>query len=240
MSREQTMGVGVQATGLRRTYRMAHGTIEVLCGADLRVEAGETVAILGASGSGKTTLLHILGALDRPEGGNVTIGTDDVYALRESERARLRATRIGFVFQAYHLLPEMTIVENVMLPALAVSAFGMPSPAARRRAAELLETVGLGGRLEHRPLELSGGEQQRTALARALMNRPSLILADEPTGNLDDATGRRVLDSLFALVEKENVTLVVVTHSRAVASRCVRRMRLSDGRLVSAEEEAPA
>jgi predicted ABC-type transport system involved in lysophospholipase L1 biosynthesis ATPase subunit len=210
---------------------MAHGRVEVLRDAELNIAAGETAAIVGASGSGKSTLLHILGALDRPEAGQVFIGDEDVYAMDEKSRARLRATRVGFVFQAYHLLPEMTIVENVMLPALAVSPFGMPSAAMRRRACELLEAVGLGHRLEHRPLELSGGEQQRTALARALMNGPSLILADEPTGNLDDATGRRVLDSLFAMAETGRVTLLVVTHSHAVAERCERRLRLEGGKL---------
>jgi predicted ABC-type transport system involved in lysophospholipase L1 biosynthesis ATPase subunit len=225
------MGATVQARGIHRNYKMAHGMVEVLRDASLDVSAGETVAIVGASGSGKSTLLHILGALDRPEAGRVIVGNEDVYAMEEDVRARLRASRIGFVFQAYHLLPEMTIVENVMLPALAVSPLGMPSAAMRRRACELLDTVGLGHRLEHRPMELSGGEQQRTALARALMNSPALILADEPTGNLDDATGRRVLDSLFAMAETEGVTLVVVTHSNAVAARCQRQLRLAGGGL---------
>ena len=225
------MGSPVQAKGISRAYTMAHGRVEVLRDADLDIGAGETAAIVGASGSGKSTLLHILGALDRPEAGHVLIGNEDVYAMHERDRARLRAVRIGFVFQAYHLLPEMTIVENVMLPALAVSPLGMPSAAMRRRACELLETVGLGHRLEHRPLELSGGEQQRTALARALMNGPSLILADEPTGNLDEATGRRVLDSLFGMVDAGKVTLVVVTHSHAVAARCTRQLRLEGGKL---------
>lgn len=225
------MGDTVQAKGICRTYTMAHGRVEVLRDAGLDIGAGETAAIVGASGSGKSTLLHILGALDRPEAGRVQIGGDDVYAMDERSRARLRATRIGFVFQGYHLLPEMTIVENVMLPALAVSPLGMPSAAMRGRARELLETVGLGHRLEHRPLELSGGEQQRTALARALMNKPALILADEPTGNLDEATGRRVLDSLFAMADDDGVTLVVVTHSGAVAARCSRQLRLEGGML---------
>lgn len=225
------MGADIEARGIQRTYSMSHGRVEVLRDAGLAVGAGQTVAIVGASGSGKSTLLHILGALDRPEAGQVLIGGEDVYAMDEKSRARLRATRIGFVFQAYHLLPEMTIVENVMLPALAVSPLGMPSAAMRQRACRLLETVGLGHRLEHRPLELSGGEQQRTALARALMNSPSLILADEPTGNLDDATGQRVLDSLFSMADDEGVTLVVVTHSRAVAARCGIQLHLDGGKL---------
>jgi predicted ABC-type transport system involved in lysophospholipase L1 biosynthesis ATPase subunit len=226
------MGISVHAEGLRRTYAMAHGKVEVLRGADLRIDPGETVAIVGASGSGKSTLLHILGALDRPEAGRVVVGNEDVYAMDEGRRGRLRAATIGFVFQSYHLLSEMTVVENVMLPALAVSPLGLPSAAARRRACELLESVGLGHRLEHRPQELSGGEQQRTALARSMMNTPSLILADEPTGNLDDETGRHVLDALFGMAERDGVTLVIVTHSGAVAARCRRQLRLASGVLV--------
>jgi predicted ABC-type transport system involved in lysophospholipase L1 biosynthesis ATPase subunit len=212
---------------------MAHGKVEVLRGADLRMEPGESVAIVGASGSGKSTLLHILGALDRPESGRVLVGNEDVYAMDESRRGRLRAETIGFVFQSYHLLGEMSVVENVMLPALAVRPLGMPSSAVRRRACDLLESVGLGHRLEHRPQELSGGEQQRTALARSMMNRPSLILADEPTGNLDDETGRHVLDTLFGMAGRDGVTLAIVTHSAAVAARCGRQLRLSSGVLTT-------
>lgn len=231
------MGVTVQADGLRRTYSMAHGAVEVLRGASLRIESGESAAVVGASGSGKSTLLHILGALDRPEEGRVLIGGEDVYGMDETTRARLRANRIGFVFQSYHLLGEMTIVENVMLPALGVSPLGLPSASIRRRACELLDAVGLGHRLEHRPQELSGGEQQRTALARSLMNKPDLILADEPTGNLDDTTGKRVLDLLFGMADMDGVTLVIVTHGSAVAGRCRRQFRL-DGGLVAMESDA--
>jgi lipoprotein-releasing system ATP-binding protein len=211
---------------------MAHARIAVLRGADLTAEPGECVAVVGASGSGKSTLLHILGALDRPDSGRVVVAGRDVYALAEKERARVRAGRIGFVFQTYHLLHEMSVVENVMLPALAVSPLGMPSPAIRSRACELLASVGLDHRLDHRPMELSGGEQQRVAVARALMNDPEVILADEPTGNLDEKTGERVLDCLFSLAKRPGRTMVIVTHSRQVAERCHRVLRIEEGRLV--------
>lgn len=226
------MAALLKAENVHRTYAMAHARIDVLRGVNLAAEPGECVAVVGASGSGKSTLLHILGALDRPDSGRVVVADRDVYALPERERARVRAGRMGFVFQTYHLMHEMSVVENVMLPALAVSPLGMPSSAIRARARELLASVGLEHRLDHRPMELSGGEQQRAAVARALMNDPEVILADEPTGNLDEKTGERVLDSLFSLVKRPGRAMVIVTHSRQVAERCHRVLRIEDGRLV--------
>jgi len=199
----------------------------VLKGAQFSVGAGEKVAIVGKSGSGKSTLLHLLGGLDRPDEGRVLHGGVDLYAMSSSRNAAYRAAHIGFVFQSYHLLPEMDIVENVMLPTLALRR---DAGVARERALALLEAVGLADRLTHTPMELSGGEQQRVALARALINEPSLLLADEPTGNLDAATGGQVLDLLFGMVKGQS--LVMVTHSMAIAERCDRILTLSEGKLV--------
>jgi lipoprotein-releasing system ATP-binding protein len=203
----------------------------VLLGAHLDVAPGERVAIIGRSGAGKSTLLHVLGGLDHPDpaGGRIVQEGTDIYRLSARMRSAYRARNVGFVFQSYHLLPEMDIVENVMLPAFAL---GRPTAGAKRKARELLESVGLGDRLAHTPMELSGGEQQRVALARALMNDPRLILADEPTGNLDATTGGQVLDLLFHL--SEGHALVLVTHSPNIAARCDRTLRLEDGLLVPA------
>lgn len=214
------------ASRVTKSYSLGRRRVEVLRGADLSVEAGERVAILGASGAGKSTLLHLLGGLDRPDDGAVEILGTDIYRLGEGARAAFRARHIGFVFQAYHLMPEMDCVENVLLPSYAL---GTPGRVARERARELLEAVGLGHRLAHRPLELSGGEQQRVAIARALMNDPELILADEPTGNLDPAIGAQVLDHLFRLGGDR--AFLIVTHSPDTAARCSRSLRLFDGTL---------
>ena len=216
----------LRASNVTKTYALGHRRVEVLRGANLAVSSGEHVAILGASGAGKSTLLHLLGGLDRPDrrGGSVEILGTDLYRLRGAQRALFRARHIGFVFQSYHLMPEMDCVENVVLPSYAL---GTPGRAQRERARELLESVGLGHRLEHKPLELSGGEQQRVAIARALMNDPELILADEPTGNLDAAIGAQVLDLLFRLGDRR--TIVMVTHSPDTAARCGRSVRLADG-----------
>ena len=222
-----TSDIVLRASGVTKTYALGPRRVEVLRGANLAVGAGEHVAILGASGAGKSTLLHLLGGLDRPDrrnGGTVAILGTDLYRLRGAQRALFRAHHIGFVFQSYHLMPEMDCVENVVLPAYAL---GTPGRAERDRAQELLEAVGLGHRLGHKPLELSGGEQQRVAIARALMNDPELILADEPTGNLDAAIGGQVLDLLFRLGDRR--TIVMVTHSPDTAARCDRSVRLADG-----------
>jgi len=218
----------LQAEKIKRTYCIGKTTLEVLKGVSLDVKAGETVSIMGESGSGKSTLLHVLGGLDTPKVGKVHFKGQSVYGMSNARRSRFRAENVGFVFQSFHLLPELDILENVALPAMAMR----PDGDAKERAAELLKEVGLGDRIGHRPQELSGGEQQRAALARALMNKPDVIFADEPTGNLDSKTGDKVLHYLFQLAERGGHTLVLVTHSRDVASRCSRQLVLKDGLLI--------
>lgn len=215
------------ASGLQKAYLLHGKRLDILSGASLEVSSGETVAIIGRSGAGKSTLLHVLGGLDRPEAGEVFVGGRGLYALSAARRTRLRAEAIGFVFQAYHLLPEMDIAENVMLPGMALGRHSRRT--LRARAEALLERVGLAHRLRHTPLELSGGEQQRVAIARALMNEPPVILADEPTGNLDAKTGDQVLSLLFELVKERQAVLVMVTHSPATAARCDRVLTLREG-----------
>ena len=219
----------VQAVAVRRSYAVETRTLDVLRGVDLSVAEGESLAITGMSGAGKSTLLHVLGGLDRPTSGQVLYRGRDLYALGDRERSAIRAQKIGFVFQAYHLLPELTVLENVLLPGLSATGAFLRGPRLRDRAAELLVRVGLTERAAHRPNELSGGEQQRAALARALMNGPELLLADEPTGNLDSKTGEDVLRYLFELTGEQNLTLVIVTHNEAVAARCRRHVVLRDG-----------
>ena len=220
----------VQAIGVRRSYAVETRTLDVLRGVDLSVAEGESLAITGMSGAGKSTLLHVLGGLDRPTSGQVLYRGRDLYALGDRERSAIRAQKIGFVFQAYHLLPELTVLENVLLPGLSAAGAFLRGQRLRARAADLLARVGLTERAAHRPNELSGGEQQRAALARALMNGPELLLADEPTGNLDSKTGEDVLGYLFTLAAEHGLTLVLVTHNEAVAARCGRRLALRDGR----------
>ncbi len=237
---EETAGapeILVAAERLRKNYALGHASVEVLQDVNLELRRGERVAVVGASGAGKSTLLHVLGGLDRPTGGRVFFQGEDLYRLSARRRNMLRAARIGLVFQFYHLLPELDVLENVCLPAMNPLAAGRLAPeTAARRARGLLEAVGLEKRLSHLPMELSGGEQQRVALARALMNRPAIVLADEPTGNLDPVTGRHVLDGLFALVAREQQTLIMVTHNAEVASRCQRVLELRDGRLWPAQD----
>ena len=217
----------VEARGLERSYRVVAGQdLHILRGLDLRVEQGEAVAIVGESGSGKSTLLHLLGALDQPTGGSVRIGGTDIGELDEEGAAALRNNRIGFVFQFHHLLPDFNAVENSMMPAL---IRGDDPASARTKAAGLLRQVGLGDRFDHKPHELSGGEQQRVAVARALVNRPLVVLADEPTGNLDAARSEEVQDVLFELRDRHRVALMVVTHNHEVASRAERVLRLTGG-----------
>lgn len=218
------------AENLHKSYLLHGKRLEILKGASFRAAAGETIAVTGRSGAGKSTLLHVLGGLDRPDSGDVTVGSQMLYRLSGRRRTRLRAEKIGFVFQSYHLLPEMDILENVMLPAMAVGRCSRREM--RARAEMLLERVGLSDRLAHTPLELSGGEQQRAAIARALMNEPPLILADEPTGNLDAGTGDLILDLLFDLVRERRAVLVMVTHNPETAARCSRNLILQDGLLV--------
>ena len=218
------------ATNLYKHYALQGKQINVLCGASFTTSPGESVAIIGRSGSGKSTLMHLLGGLDKPDAGKVFINGQDLYKLSERKRTLLRAAQIGFVFQAYHLLPEMTIAENVILPAMALDK--QSRKAMLMRAEMLLERVGLSERLNHKPQELSGGEQQRAAIARALMNEPPLILADEPTGNLDTLTGDHVMNLLFELTRERSTVLVMVTHNPETAARCSRTLTLNDGLLV--------
>ncbi|MBM3829054.1 MAG: ABC transporter ATP-binding protein [Verrucomicrobia bacterium] len=218
----------LRATGLRKTYRIGVRLVEVLRGVDFAVQAGEFVALRGASGAGKSTLLHLLGGLDRPNHGDIQFRAQSLAALTDGELAKLRIASIGHVFQAYHLLPELDALENVSLPARVAR---LDAAEAERRARELLRRVGLEQRLEHRPAELSGGEQQRVAIARALVNQPQLILADEPTGNLDSHTGEEILNLLCELRTEHNATLVIATHDARVAARAPRVVELLDGAL---------
>ncbi|SBT60974.1 Lipoprotein-releasing system ATP-binding protein LolD [Plesiomonas shigelloides] len=204
--------------------RLGQETLTILEGIDLQVNSGETVALVGASGSGKSTLLGLLAGLDLPSVGSISILGQSLTELDEEGRAKLRAEQIGFVFQSFLLLPTMTALENVMLPA---ELRGETDCEPRARA--LLESVGLGDRLHHLPPRLSGGEQQRVAIARAFMTRPRLLLADEPTGNLDSKTGEKVIELLFALNREHGTTLVVVTHDRELASRCQRQVVMVAG-----------
>lgn len=201
----------------------------------LVINKGESVAIVGPSGSGKSTLLGLLAGLDEPSSGRIMLDNTDLTALDEDGRAVLRAEKLGFVFQSFQLLPTFTALENVMLP-LELSAH----PQARQRAEEVLQRVGLAQRLQHYPSQLSGGEQQRVAIARAFASKPELLLADEPTGNLDSQTGQRIIDLLFELNAEQDTTLVLVTHDRALADRCGRILELQDGRLMSSSQAAPA
>jgi lipoprotein-releasing system ATP-binding protein len=211
--------------------------VQVLSGLDLDVEPGERVAIVGESGVGKSTLLHLLGALDQPSGGRLLFDGDDVFARREAELAHFRNREIGFVFQFHHLLGDFTALENVMLPSL---IGGQAAGTTRARASELLARVGLKDRLAHRPGQLSGGEQQRVAVARALAQRPRLLLADEPTGNLDPATGEEVQQLLLELNHEHGATLVVATHNDRLAGAMGRTLRLAGGQLHEVAGPAPA
>ncbi|OGL61573.1 MAG: hypothetical protein A3I72_08790 [Candidatus Tectomicrobia bacterium RIFCSPLOWO2_02_FULL_70_19] len=216
-----------------KTYLRGGAPIRALAGVDLAVHAGEFLAVTGPSGSGKSTLLHLLGAMDTPSEGRVLIGGRDLAGLDDAALSRIRREEVGFVYQFFHLLPTMTALENAALPLILQ---GKPWGEARARALELLARVGLAGRGEHLPRELSGGEMQRVALARALVPRPRLLLADEPTGNLDSRIGREVLDLLAALTREEGVALVIATHAQEPLALASRRVRLLDGRL--AEETA--
>ncbi len=222
---------GLHAAGVTKVYALERNRIEVLRGVSLMIRPGEHVSIMGASGAGKSTLLHTLGGLDLPSGGSVTLDGEDIYRVPARRRNQLRARTFGFVFQSFHLLPELDVLDNIALPALSQRGALRRREEIRSRAKHLLGAVGLGHRLGHRPLELSGGEQQRAAIARALMNRPRYLFADEPTGNLDSHTGWQVLDTLFSMASTEEASLVIVTHNLEVAARCDSRWMLKDGTL---------
>ncbi|MHC5111773.1 MAG: ABC transporter ATP-binding protein [Planctomycetota bacterium] len=224
----------LRATSLSKNYKMGRADVHVLCDATLTAEAGEFVAITGASGSGKSTLMHILGALDRPDSGDVQFKGESVFQMGASQRRRYCNLDVGFVFQFYHLLPELTALENVLISRMVTHTAGQwlgTRREAKRAAAEIIDRVGLSHRLTHRPRELSGGERQRIAIARALANNPALLLADEPTGNLDAAIGSEILDLLGGLNE-QGQTIVMVTHDPKVASRAHRRTQLEDGAIL--------
>ena len=218
----------LKAEKISRQVSSPEGTLTILAQVDLAIAAGETVAIIGASGAGKSTLLALLAGLDEPSSGRVWLNGAELTALDEDGRAAVRARHVGFVFQSFHLVPSLTAIENVMLP---LELAGLPN--AREAATEVLDKVNLAARREHYPRQLSGGEQQRVAIARAFVTSPAVLFADEPTGNLDAATGERIIDLLFELNRASRTTLVVVTHDQAIAQRCGRIIRIEAGRVVS-------
>ncbi len=227
----------LKLTGVGKLYVRGASRVEALRGVDLHVPAGQFVSIMGPSGSGKSTLLNLLGALDRPTTGSIEIGGDAIHALDDDGLTRVRREKIGFVFQFFNLLPTLTALENVMLPALLA---GRAASQVEPDAATLLESVGLSGRAHHRPDELSGGEMQRVAVARALATRPRLVLADEPTGNLDSRTGAEILRLIRSVAEAHKVTVVMVTHDARAAQVGDRIVRVQDGRIVADEQAAGA
>ena len=218
----------IKLDGLHLSLQSRAGTVDILRGIDLQITHGQSVAVLGPSGSGKTSLLMIVAGLEQATGGSVNVGGADLRTLDEDGLALLRGEKIGIVFQSFHLVPTMTALENVALP---LEFQGRSE--AFEAALELLTEVGLGHRVQHFPAELSGGEQQRVAIARALSTQPQLILADEPTGNLDGETGRQIIELLFSLHRRFNATLVLVTHDEALADRCLRTVRMGDGHILS-------
>ena len=218
----------IEAHELHKSYAIGRRTLEVLRGVSVIVTRGEFLALRGASGAGKSTLLHLLGGLDVPNQGKIRAGGIDLSGLSGTELSHWRNQKVGFVFQAYHLLPELDALENVCLPARMAR---VPVDEVTRRGRELLQRVGLGSRLDHKPWELSGGEQQRVAIARALINQPELLLADEPTGNLDSQTGEGIIDLLCQLRAERSMTLVIATHDARVAARAPRVLELADGRV---------
>ncbi|WP_083537023.1 ABC transporter ATP-binding protein [Steroidobacter denitrificans] len=225
----------LRAVGIGKEVSSPEGKLTILADIDLQIDAGETVAIVGASGAGKSTLLALLAGLDEPSRGRIWLNDVDLTALDEDGRAAVRARHVGFVFQSFHLVPSLTALENVMLPLELADR-----PNAREAAAEVLAKVGLARRQAHYPRQLSGGEQQRVAIARAFVTRPALLFADEPTGNLDAATGERIIELLFELNRDLQTTLVVVTHDPAIARRCARIVHIEAGRLSATLDSASA
>jgi putative ABC transport system ATP-binding protein len=230
----------IQVSGLTKSIPTATHRVDILRGIDLEIQRGEFVAIMGPSGSGKSTLLGLLAGLDTPTSGRIVLDGEDITGLNEDRMALLRGRKVGFVFQSYHLLPTLTAEENVLLPYELTGGNGRAGGNAAavngpERARQLLESVGLLDRRDHYPVQLSGGEQQRVALARAFMVRPPILLADEPTGNLDTQNGAHILELLFSLNQREGTTLVMVTHDPVLSARASRRVTLRDGRIVSDE-----
>ena len=224
----------IEVAGLQKTYVMGEETVNALAGVDLSIGRGEHVAVIGPSGSGKSTLMNILGGLDRPSAGSYVFEREPVALFDDNQLADFRNRRIGFVFQSFQLLPRLSAVQNVELPMI----YGGVDPRERRdRAVALLDRVGLGQRLDHKPTQMSGGQQQRVAIARSLANQPDLLLADEPTGALDTATGQEVL-ALFDELNSQGLTLLIVTHDNEVAARAKRRVAFRDGLIVSDERNA--
>jgi lipoprotein-releasing system ATP-binding protein len=228
MNNEQPSGALLVARDVHKSYTLGKRTLDVLRGVSLSVARTEFLALRGASGAGKSTLLHLLGGLDSPNTGEIWFAGEKLTNLSGAARSRWRNQKVGFIFQAYHLLPELDALENVCLPARLAR---LPARQAEARGRDLLARVGLGQRLEHKPFELSGGEQQRVAIARALINSPELILADEPTGNLDSHTGDEIMDLLLALRAERQTTLVIATHDTKIAQRAPKVLELVDGRL---------
>lgn len=227
--------LALEARGVTKAFQLGARRLEILHGIDLELARGELLALVGSSGAGKSTLLHCLGLLERPDAGSVRLQGLPAWELPLTERARLRNQKIGFVFQFYHLLPELTALENVLLPAMIAHsrlAFSARKAEHRERAGELLRRFGLSERLTHRPAQLSGGERQRVAMARALYLDPPLLLADEPTGNLDSATGAAVLELLLEEQRRRGLSMILVTHDERIAARCGRTVSMRDGRIV--------
>jgi len=218
--------VSIIARDIHKIYKNGSKDVKAVNGVSVNIERGSTVAIIGPSGAGKSTLLHLLGGLDSPTSGDILLDGVDIYKLPDGERARLRNKRIGFVFQFYHLLPEFSALENVMMPALIKD-----HRRNKERASDILKSVGLGDRINHCPSELSGGEAQRVAIARALVNSPEILLCDEPTGNLDSKTREGVYELLFELKAKTNMTLIIVTHDNTISPRIPSVIPLEDGKI---------
>ena len=232
-----THPVALAAQDLYKSYQTGNGEVPVLRGASVSIHEGEFAAIVGSSGSGKSTLLHLLGTLDKPDSGEIWIGQNCVNSMRALQRDQLRNQEIGLIFQFYHLLPELTALENVMLPHMighGLRGYWRNRRKFRQRATDLLEKVGLGHRIHHRPGQMSGGEMQRAAIARSLVARPGILLADEPTGNLDRKNSDEVMNALMSLRNEESLTIIMVTHDDEIAARADRTIRLAEGRVLDA------